>query len=480
MPLVRAGLLQTEVRPTSAALRYGLALLFVAAALALNVLPGVRALPFLFSFGAVALSARYCGPGPAMLATFLSALLADYVLFQPSFAWTFRPADLFRLLCFVLVSFVIISVARKRSEAELNVEEARRRLVEILQSVSEGVVVLDRTWTITYLNEPGARIVGLSIGNVLGKKIWRFFPRATGTALQEQFERALNEHKVVRFERYYEPRSAWYQINVYPGEQGLTVFFQEITEKKRAEEALRKSEKLAAAGRLAATIAHEINNPLEGVTNLLFLLRKNDSLDEKARKHLAMAEQELARVAHVARQTLGFYRDTTAPKPLNIASTLDEVLGLYGRRIEAKKLQVRKEYGPDPVVTALAGEVRQVLSNLLVNAIDATADRGRLRLRARFAHDWTCGKPGVRVTVADTGVGIAPENRTNLFQPFHTTKKDVGTGLGLWVSREIIQKHAGKIRVRSSVIPGRSGTVFTVFLPLGAAQPVSSVSGVSA
>src|SRR5689334_4493374 len=229
MPLVRAGLLQTDARQSSAALRYGLALVFVCGALALNFLPAVRELPFLFFFGAVALSARYCGAGPAVMATFASATAVDFFLFPPSFHWSVSPADTVRLLSFVIVSFVIASVARKRSEAELNVQESRRRLAEILQSVSEGVMVLDRNSIVTYLNEPGARLSGVKINNILGKNVWDFFPQTRGSVLEMQYRRAMNENSMVRSE-YCDPlQEKWYQVSAYPGAQGLTVFYQDIT-----------------------------------------------------------------------------------------------------------------------------------------------------------------------------------------------------------------------------------------------------------
>jgi signal transduction histidine kinase len=240
----------------------------------------------------------------------------------------------------------------------------------------------------------------------------------------------------------------------------------DITNSKLAEDALRKSEKLAAAGRLAATIAHEINNPLEAVTNLLYLLRLNDTWDDNARSYVAKAEHELARIAHVARQTLGFYRDTTSPHLMDLPKIVNEVLSLYLPRIEAKHINLSCEFDETVKITGLAGEIRQVISNLVANAIDALPAEGALRIRVHHAKELTnSGRAGGRVVIADTGSGISPTHLKKLFEPFYTTKQDVGTGLGLWVSREIVQKHGGNITLRSSVTPGHSGTVFSIFLP---------------
>jgi signal transduction histidine kinase len=240
----------------------------------------------------------------------------------------------------------------------------------------------------------------------------------------------------------------------------------DITNNKLAEDALRKSEKLAAAGRLAATIAHEINNPLEAVTNLLYILRVNNQWDDNARSYVAQAEHELARIAHVTRQTLGFYRDTTSPHLMDLPKIVEEALSLYLPRIQAKNIQLSREYDETVHVTGLPGEIRQVVSNLVANAIDALPAEGALRVRVHHARELTNSqRPGGKIVIADTGSGISPEHRKKLFEPFYTTKEDVGTGLGLWVSREIVQKHGGNILLRSCVAPGQSGTVFSIFLP---------------
>jgi signal transduction histidine kinase len=240
----------------------------------------------------------------------------------------------------------------------------------------------------------------------------------------------------------------------------------DITSNKLAEDALRKSEKLAAAGRLAATIAHEINNPLEAVTNLLYILRANEKWDDNARTYLAQAEHELARIAHVTRQTLGFYRDTTSPHVMDLPKIVEEALSLYLPRIQAKNIQLSREYDETVKVTGLPGEIRQVVSNLVANAIDALPAAGALRIRVHHCRELNNSqRPGGRIVIGDSGSGIRPDHRKKLFEPFYTTKQDVGTGLGLWVSREIVQKHGGKITLRSSVATGHSGTVFSIFLP---------------
>jgi len=244
----------------------------------------------------------------------------------------------------------------------------------------------------------------------------------------------------------------------------------DVTASKYAEEALRTSEKLASVGRLAATIAHEINNPLESVTNLLYLLGSNPDADESTKQMVQLAQDELGRVVHIVRQTLGFYRETTTPVNVVLSQVVNDVLGLYSRKIETRKVTVTTDYHVEGGVEAFPGEMRQVISNLVTNAIDAFNDdrAGRIAIRIREARDWnrrSHNARGVVVMVCDNAAGIKRENLRRIFDPFFTTKGEKGTGLGLWVSQGIVQKHGGKILVRSRTTPGQSGTTFLVFLP---------------
>jgi signal transduction histidine kinase len=248
---------------------------------------------------------------------------------------------------------------------------------------------------------------------------------------------------------------------------GIIVLGVDVTESKRAEQALLQSEKIAAVGRLASSIAHEINNPLEAVTNLLYLAQRSASPQE-TRKYLTTAESELQRVSVIASRTLRFHRQSTFPRAVTPSELIDGTLPLYQGRLNNGHVSVhRRERAHDPIV-CLEGEIRQVLSNLIGNAIDATkAAGGRLLLRTRNATDWQTGRSGVVFTVADTGSGMSPRTIFRIFEPFFTTKEVGGTGLGLWICREIVDRHHGSLRVRSSESPARSGTVFTLFLPFG-------------
>ncbi len=253
---------------------------------------------------------------------------------------------------------------------------------------------------------------------------------------------------------------AFYNIEGDPiSFDGVTM---DITARRRAEEALRSSEKLAATGRLAATIAHEINNPLEAVTNFIYLAKTTDGISDKVHDYLEIADQELGRVSHIARQTLGFYRDSSGPTTIQVAGLVQDVVNLYQRRINYKSLNLEVEVSPDLVISGLAGEMRQVVSNLLANAIDASADNGKIRIRARSLPDPRTGQPASRITIGDSGCGMSPEVRRKLFTPFFTTKADVGTGLGLWVTKGMVEKAKGRIRVRSRE---NTGTVFSMIFP---------------
>lgn len=238
----------------------------------------------------------------------------------------------------------------------------------------------------------------------------------------------------------------------------------DVTQSRLQDEALRKSEKLAAVGQLASSIAHEINNPLESITNLLYLVQKSDSIEEM-KEYAQIAQEELARVTEITLQTLRFHRQQSRPAQVDLADLLRTLMTLYTGRLLVRRLTVEMKLGHAPPVLCLEGEIRQVVNNLLRNALDAMEGGGRLLVRMHPQTDWGSGKQGVRITVADTGDGIAPAIMQHLFEPFQTTKELTGTGLGLWVSKGIIEKHNGHIRMRSRR-GERHGTVFTVWLPI--------------
>jgi len=233
----------------------------------------------------------------------------------------------------------------------------------------------------------------------------------------------------------------------------------------RAQEALRRSEKLAVTGRLAASIAHEINNPLEAVTNLLYLMRVTPDA-EQAKKYLGDAEQELARVAEIAKQTLRFYREPNHPVDTEVAGVLRSVLVLYNSRLAAANIAVQVEDRSNAAtVLASPGELRQVIANIVGNAVDAMRRGGRLRIRIASLTG-VDGKARVRLTIADTGSGIPSALLPAIFEPFVTTKGETGTGLGLWVTGEIVRRNGWTIQVRSRCGPNQSGTAFSVAMPL--------------
>jgi PAS domain S-box-containing protein len=249
----------------------------------------------------------------------------------------------------------------------------------------------------------------------------------------------------------------------------VAISFVDLSEQKRSEEVMRRTEKLAATGRLAASIAHEINNPLEAVTNCLFLIGSG-RLDARSQEYLRIAQQELDRVTHITTQTLRFYRQSTRPVESDVNDLLEGVIALYEPRLRSYSIGIKRRYRDLPPVHAYDGEIRQVLANFIGNAIDAMQrDGGRLTLRTARGRDPLTAAEGIYVTVADTGCGMDDATRPRIFEPFFSTKGNTGTGLGLWVSQTIIDKHGGRISTRSRVRrrpndPG--GTVFRIFLPL--------------
>jgi signal transduction histidine kinase len=229
-------------------------------------------------------------------------------------------------------------------------------------------------------------------------------------------------------------------------------------------EALRV-EKMDSIVRLAAGLAHEINNPLEGLANSLYLARINSNDPEAVCGYLDLADNELKRIAHLTRQTLGLYRDASAPMAVSVAAMLDSAIDLFKDRIIAASVNLIREYEGDLTVKTIPGELLQVFGNLLSNSLDALAAGGSIRLRVAKSTCRKSGQPGFRVTVADTGEGIEPGILPRIFEPLFTTKAATGTGLGLWVAKEIVEKHGGTIHVRSRRTEPNRGTVFSIVLP---------------
>jgi two-component system, chemotaxis family, CheB/CheR fusion protein len=433
--------------------------------------------PFAILIAAVIVSARFLGFGPALFCTATCAFAIDYFSFEPRFSFALSANDYGRLFVFVAVSVLSAGLARQRSRAETRAEQIRRQMAAMVESSADAMLTTDAATIVTSWNQAAEQLYGYSAAEVIGKSISFIVPPERTTevpTLLEKLERgeSIEHHAAERVRKDGSRVTVDISLSPIRDEAGKIVgassIAHDITSQRRAEEALRRNEKLATAGRLAAAVAHEINNPLEAVTNLIYLSRHHP---EKQDQYLEMAEREVQRVAAVAQQMLGFVRESSLPSPLNVAATLDDVLKLYLRQLNDKHIQVGKHYDPTVEIHGFAGELRQLFSNLILNALDALDDGGRLTLHVAPGREWSNGhgtgvhRAGVRVTIADNGTGIHASDLARIFEPFFSTKGDSGTGLGLWLSHGIVQKHEGSIRVRSRTTPSSSGTVFSIFLP---------------
>jgi PAS domain S-box-containing protein len=427
---------------------------------------------FVLLLAAVLFTARFLGFGPAVFCTLLSAACMDFFEFPPYFSFSIhRGADVERLLVFLATSVFAGSMARQKTLAESRADRSTREMAAIVEYSCDAIYSSRPDGTITSWNRAAELLYGYTAEEAVGSPMTRLAPPER----QEEAERnreLLNRGGHVASYRTERMRKDGTRcpvlLSVSPlrnarGEiVGASAIARDISVEKQSEEAIRRSEKLATAGRLAASIAHEINNPLEAVINLLYLAR-HDS--RHAVEYLTQAEQEVGRVARLAQQTLGFVRDASSHGSMDPAAIMDEILQLYSRKLEGRRIHVMRRYRDRCLVSGYSGELRQLLANLLVNAVEAMPDGGSLHVRVAAGRNWSDGKEGVRITVADNGSGIPRNNLRQIFEPFFTTKQDTGTGLGLWVSHGIVQKHGGSIRVRSRAEGRDTGTVFSIFIP---------------
>ncbi|MGA8907197.1 MAG: ATP-binding protein [Acidobacteriaceae bacterium] len=358
----------------------------------------------------------------------------------------------------------------ERTEELRQSEAHHRERAELLELATEAIIVRDLQGAIRFWNSGAETLYGWNSDEVIGRNIHQVL-RTVFPVSNEEVETSLHvkrswEGNLVQHARDgHEIVVSTRKVVNREGDAILEIQ-RDITSQIQAEEALRQAERLAAMGRVAGIIAHEINNPLEAITNVFYLLRNHPSLDEEARYYANLADQELQRAAHITRQTLSFYRDSKQPIAVSITDLLDNVVDLQQRPIVASHITLQKKYSSRGIVHGFPGELRQVFLNLIANAIQAMPAGGTLRLRVADATDRETQRRGIAVSITDTGNGIRPEDARRLFQPFFTTKSAKGTGLGLWISKGIVQKYEGAIGFRSFHSPRGACTCFRVFLPL--------------
>ena len=361
----------------------------------------------------------------------------------------------------------------QRFQSALDELQLNRR---IFRSVTSGITVsraTDEDMPLIYVNPAFEIITGYTAEETFGRNC-RFLQREDNdqpglTLIREAIRERREVTAVIR--NYRKDGTLFYnEFSISPirnRDNEVTHFVgiqNDVTARIEYENTLRESEKLATAGRLAASIAHEINNPLEALTNLLYLARTTHNQGETL-GYIQQAERELQRVAQLTSQSLKFYRQSTAPTSAQPGEMLSSILDLYRGRLEAASIVLEVREAPCEPIVCLESEIRQVLSNLIRNASDAMhGEPGRLLIRSRRATDWRTGARGALITVADTGCGMSGETSRRMYDAFYTTKGIHGTGLGLWVSEEIVARHKGRLSVRSRQA-APSGTVFTLFLP---------------
>jgi PAS domain S-box-containing protein len=350
-----------------------------------------------------------------------------------------------------------------------HLENLLRERADLLELATEAIMVRDPQGILQYWNAGAEALYGWRREEVLGRPLHDLlrteFPGGQQTVNAELEQTGTWNGNLTQYGHDGNEIVVACRLALKADRSAVLEISRDITAQLKAEDALRKTERLAAMGRVAGIIAHEINNPLEAITNTFYLLRDHPSLDEEARYYAQLGEEELHRVAHITRQTLGFYRESKHPVEVSISALLDEILELQTRRMDFNRIVLDKRYQSRGTIHGFPVELKQVFLNLIGNAAQAMTDGGTLRLHVFESTQKQDDRPGVCISICDTGSGIDAEHAKHLFEPFFTTKSTKGTGLGLWISKGIVQKYGGSIRFRSICFGGQNVTCFQVFLP---------------
>ena len=377
----------------------------------------------------------------------------------------------------LLALFIIREIdQREKHAAEIRQREEWFRVT--LGSIGDAVIATDEKGMVIFINPIAEELTGVKMRQGQGQPIAKVFPifnEETRKPVENPVAKVLEEGRIMGLANHTMLQHADGHMipiedsaaPIYDDQRklrGVVMVFRDVTAEKQAQEVMRKAEKLAAAGRLAATVAHEINNPLEAVCNLIYIVKNTAGLPQEIAGYLNMAEQELDRVSHITRQTLGFYRDSSEVGPVQVRALIESVLKLYENKIQSKSIAVEMELAECPLIHGMQGELKQLVANLVSNAADAVSAGGKIRIAT--SPGLRGNEKGVEIKVADNGPGVPAENRAHIFEPFFTTKEDVGTGLGLWVCKEIAERHGGTVQLSLNKDGGLGGAMFTVFLPL--------------
>lgn len=358
-------------------------------------------------------------------------------------------------------------------------DRARLQLAAIVESSEDAIISKNLNGTILTWNAAAQRIFGYEEHEIVGKSILTLIPpelrheEPVIIAKLSAGER-IEHFETVRVKKNGERMDVALTISPIRDTAGRVVgaskILRDISDRKRLQTSLLQAEKLAATGRMAASIAHEINNPLEGLLNLIYLARTSAENPAEVRSLLQTAEGELVRVAHIAKQTLGYYRENVSPVNVSMADLVRDTLRIYQPRLKACGIHVHYDLQATPSILMKRGEIMQVISNLVANSMHAMHGGGDLTFKLYCEHKHP--RDYVVLDISDSGSGIAPEHLKRIFEPFFTTRSAIGTGIGLWVARQFIEGHGGRIEVRSSTAPDNHGTTMSICLPVTPAAPI--------
>jgi PAS domain S-box-containing protein len=365
-------------------------------------------------------------------------------------------------------------------------DETRFRLAAIVDSADDAIISKDLDGIITSWNNGARRLFGYEPEEIIGQSILRLIPEnlqhEEGEILRKlRIGEKIEHYETKRIGKNGEIREVSVTISPILNRNGEVVggskIARDVSDRKKVERMAVEAEKIATTGRMAAAIAHEINNPLGSVLNLIFLARQDGVSLKDIRNYLTTAESELERVSHIARQTLGYYRDTGAPSEVHLHDLIENVLSVYRNKMLGHSIALQVRFNDLRKISVHSGEIIQVFSNVISNAIDAMPQGGTLSIAIN--QTMRTDQDGLQVVVGDNGRGIRRDHIGRVFEPFFTTKGNLGTGIGLWVTKQLVERHGGQIAISSSTEPDDSGTVVTISLPFSRSQRIVAAANES-